>query len=107
MRKWINLDVKDKFQLITASGLIMSGVILGFISFFLTLTIGYGVLGYITLAFSAGLGLYGIGMTVKNKLGDLQAQVDSWRDNEQNDIRRIVREELQNESTTKEDIQRE
>lgn len=110
-RKWFNLDVKDKFQLLTATGLIASGVVLGFVSFFLTLTVGYGVLGYITLAFSSGLGLYGISLSVKNKLGDLQAQVDSWKNNtvtrEDDEIRKIVTEELdrRNGVTAEKDIQ--
>lgn len=66
--KWKELSVKDRISYITAFGLIASGIILAFLSFFLNqYNIATGVLIYIAQCFVIGGGLVGANVYFKSK----------------------------------------
>ena len=67
-KKWKELSVKDKISYLTAIGLMISGVILAFLSFFLNqYDIATGVLIYIAQCFLIGGGLIGASVYFKSK----------------------------------------
>lgn len=74
--KWSTADFRLKIQYSMSVLLIVSGVVLAFLSFFIMHEIGMGVLSASTLFISAALGIYGIGMLVKNQMVDIQVAVD-------------------------------
>lgn len=73
---WNKADFRLKIQYSMSVLLIVAGVVLAFLSFFIMHEIGMGVLSASTLFIGSALGIYGIGMMVKNQLVDMQVQVD-------------------------------
>lgn len=72
--KWSMLGIKDQIQYITAVILILSGVIIAFLSFFLnSFNIATGVLIYIAQAFVAGGSIFGVSIYFKTKLGEFKS----------------------------------
>lgn len=74
---WRELDIKDRIAYIMAIILIISGIIMGFMCFFLTddHDITNGVLMYISESFVTGGALLGIGIWVKGKMGEINNYV--------------------------------
>ena len=67
-KKWKELPIKDKISYVTAIGMIVSGIILAFLSFFLNqYDIATGVLIYIAQCFVIGGGLIGASVYFKSK----------------------------------------
>lgn len=72
--KWSMLGIKDQIQYITAIILILSGVVIAFLSFFLnSFNIATGVLIYIAQAFVAGGSIFGVSIYFKTKLGEFKS----------------------------------
>ena len=72
--KWSMLGIKDQIQYITAIVLILSGVVIAFLSFFLnSFNIATGVLIYIAQAFVAGGSIFGVSIYFKTKLGEFKS----------------------------------
>ena len=65
---WNELGFKDKAQYSTAMILIVSGILIAFISFAMIHTITSGVLIYIAQAFTAGGSIFGVSIYFKNQL---------------------------------------
>lgn len=74
--RWSSADFRLKIQYSMSVLLIVAGITLAFLSFFIMHEIGMGVLSTSTLFISAALGIYGIGMLVKNQMVDIQVAVD-------------------------------
>lgn len=74
--KWRDADFRLKIQYSMSILLIVSAIALVFLSFFIVSEVGMGVLSAATLFIGAALGIYGIGMIIKNQLTDMQVQVD-------------------------------
>ena len=88
--KWRDLGIKDKIQYITAIVLILSGVVLAFLSFALTFTIATGSLIYISQCFITAGGIFGVSLYFKNKLGEFSSDAA-------NKIEEIVRRVMDKE----------
>lgn len=66
MDKWQTLGIKDKFQYVIATLLVISGVVIAFLSFFLNaFNIATGVLIYIAQAFITAGGIFGVSIYFK------------------------------------------
>lgn len=65
--KWKELPIKERVATATAVGLIASGVLIAFISFFITYGIAHSVLMYIAMAFLSGGTLLGLNIYLKSK----------------------------------------
>lgn len=74
-KKWKDLGIKDKVQYTMAILLILSGMILAFISFAFTFTIATGSLIYISEAFMTAGGIFGVSIYFKSKLGEYGSNV--------------------------------
>ena len=75
-QKWSELGVRDKFQLINASALIASAIILYFVCFIVTLTIGMGVISAGGTLLATGLALFGVGSYFKNQLVNFETNLE-------------------------------
>ena len=72
--KWIDLCIKDKIQYIVAVVLVVSGVVMAFLSFFLNqYDIATGTLIYIAQCFITAGGIFGISIYFKSKLGEFKS----------------------------------
>lgn len=71
---WKELDIKDKIAYVLAIFLIISGITMAFLCFFLNgeYTVYDGVLFYCSEAFVSGGGLLSISLYVKNKMTELK-----------------------------------
>lgn len=74
---WKNISIREKMQIINGTGLIISSVILYFVCFFLTMTIGMGVISAGGTMLATGLALFGITGFVKNQMVNFEAKVNN------------------------------
>lgn len=99
---WGGVPVKDKIAYIMAIVLIMSGIVMAFLAFFLDPrhNINGSVLGYCGEVFATGGALLGVGLYVKNKMGEVMTSVPELINkafsNDAERIRGVVRDELSN-----------
>ena len=71
MDKWQTLGIKDKIQYSMAILLVISGIAIAFLSFFLNaFNIATGVLIYIAQAFITAGGIFGVSIYFKSKIGE-------------------------------------
>lgn len=75
-QKWSELGARDKFQLINASALIASAIILYFICFIVTLTVGMGVISAGGTLLATGLALFGVGSYFKNQMINFETNLE-------------------------------
>lgn len=72
---WKELKVKEQIQYIIAILLIISGILIAFLSFFLNaFNIADGVLIYIAQAFICGGSIFGVSIYFKSKLGEFESK---------------------------------
>ncbi len=91
--KWSMLGIKDQIQYITAIILILSGVVIAFLSFFLnSFNIATGVLIYIAQAFTAGGAIFGVSIYFKNQLIEAHGET---MDKVKELIEKVVKEHLE------------
>ncbi len=71
------METKDKLQYATAIGMIVSGVVMAFMSFFVNGgDIPDGVLWYVAQALTYAGGIFGVSIYFKTKIGELQSKAD-------------------------------
>lgn len=89
--KWSDLEIKEKLSYSTAIGLILSGVVIAFLSFFLNeYNIETGILIYIAQAFVVGGSLLGAQAYFKSKWIEFNTQA-------QNNIKNYVDQAIRQE----------
>lgn len=70
-------NVRESLQYSTAIGMVVSGIILAFLSFFLNgYNISDGVLWYISQALVYSGAIFGVNIYFKTKLGNFESRVD-------------------------------
>lgn len=106
----LSQKTKDKFQYGMAGFLILSAVILAFVSFIITLTIGTGVIAWGGLCMGTALTLIGGGMYFHNQLVTFETNANKKMeemaehiDNELERHRQHKVREVETESITEED----
>lgn len=79
IKKWNDLGVKDRISYIVAFALIVSGILIAFLSFFLNAyNIAIGVLIYIAQCFVIGGGLIGANVYFRTKWIEFNTQADNY-----------------------------
>lgn len=74
---WGDLSVKDKLQLINGSVLIFAAIILYFLAFLLTMTIGLEIVSAGATLLATGLAFFGITSFVKNQMISFEQRMES------------------------------
>ena len=91
-------NTKDWMQYGSALFLIVSSVVLAFVSFIITLTIGAGVIGWGALSLSAALAIFGVGMYFQNQFITLETKLKSTikqhLDLEKEETKRFIESEI-------------
>jgi len=71
-------NVRESLQYGTAIGMVVSGIVLAFLSFFLNgYNISDGVLWYISQALVYSGAIFGVNIYFKTKLGNFESRVDN------------------------------
>lgn len=91
-------NTKDWMQYGSALFLIVSSVVLAFVSFIITLTIGAGVIEWGALSLSAALAIFGVGMYFQNQFitleTKLKSQIREKLDHEKLETRKFIEDEI-------------
>ena len=74
---WKTLPMKDRIAYVMAVVLIASGIVMAFLAFFIDArhNINGSVLGYCGEVFATGGALMGVGLYVKNKIGEAVSSI--------------------------------
>lgn len=79
IKKWGELGVKDKISYLVAFTLILSGILMAFLSFFLNAyNIATGILIYIAQCFVIGGGLVGANVYFRSKWIEFNSNADNF-----------------------------
>ena len=84
---WKEICVREKFQIINGTLLTLSAIILYFLSFLLTLSIGFEVVSAGTTLLATGLAFFGISTFVKNQMVNFEAHINNRLKKLENDGR--------------------
>lgn len=76
METWKEISVKEKWQIINGTVLVFSAVILYFVAFIVTLTIGFEVISAGATLLATGLAFFGITSYIKNQMVDFEVKVN-------------------------------
>lgn len=72
---WRETEIKEKFQLINGTVLIVSAIVLYFLAFILTMTIGFEIISAGATLLATGLSLFGITSFVKNQMLEFETKM--------------------------------
>lgn len=73
---WKSIGIRDKWQIINGTVLIFSAIILYFVCFILTLTIGMGVISAGGTMLATGLAFFGITGYIKNQMMNFETKIN-------------------------------
>lgn len=73
---WKTIGIRDKWQIINGTVLIFSAIILYFVCFLLTLTIGMGVISAGGTMLATGLAFFGITSYIKNQMTNFETKIN-------------------------------
>ena len=76
METWKDISVKEKWQIINGTVLVFSAIILYFVAFIVTLTIGFEVISAGATLLATGLAFFGITSYIKNQMVDFEVKVN-------------------------------
>lgn len=73
---WKSVSIREKMQLINGTALIVAAISLYFISFLITLSIGFDVVSAGATLLATGLALFGITGFVKNSMMEFETKIE-------------------------------
>lgn len=73
---WKETNIREKMQIINGTVLVISAIILYFLAFIITLSIGFEVVSAGATLLATGLAFFGITSFVKNQMVDFEAKVN-------------------------------
>ena len=84
---WKEICVREKFQIINGTLLVLSAIILYFLAFLLTLSIGFEVVSAGATLLATGLAFFGISSFVKNQMVNFETNINNRLKKLENDGR--------------------
>ena len=73
--KWRDLGARDKMQIVNGTALIVAAIILYFVCFIVTLTIGMGVISAGGTLLATGLAFFGITTYINNQMMNFEVKM--------------------------------
>ena len=73
---WKEIGIREKMQLFNGTVLVLSAIILYFVAFIITLSIGFDIISAGTTLLATGLAFFGITSFVKNQMVDFEARMN-------------------------------
>lgn len=84
---WKEIGIREKFQIVNGTVLILSAIILYFLAFLITLSIGFEVVSAGATLLATGLAFFGISSFVKNQMVHFEASINDKLKKLENDGR--------------------
>lgn len=75
-KRWSDISIKEKLQLVNGTILIFSAIILYFLAFILTMTIGLEIVSAGATLLATGLAFFGITSFVKNQMINFENKIE-------------------------------
>jgi hypothetical protein len=76
METWKDITVKEKWQIINGTSLVFSAILLYFLAFAITLSIGFEIISAGATLLATGLAFFGITSYIKNQMIDFETRVN-------------------------------
>ena len=95
---WKEICVREKFQIINGTVLVLSAIILYFLAFLLTLSIGFEIISAGATLLGTGLAFFGISTFVKNQMVHFETSINEKLKKLENDDR-FEKENIHNNSS--------
>lgn len=95
---WKNSPIKEKFQMINGTLLVLSAIALYFLAFIMTMHIGFEVISAGASLLATGLAFFGITSLIKNQMIDMENRMKT---NVNNHLERMEEIKLQREMVEK------
>ena len=73
---WKEIGIREKMQLFNGTVLVFSAIILYFVAFIITLSIGFEIISAGATLLATGLAFFGITSFVKNQMVDFEARMN-------------------------------
>lgn len=73
---WKEIGIKEKWQIINGTVLVLSAIILYFVAFIITLSIGFEVVSAGATLLATGLAFFGITSFVKNQMVEFETKMN-------------------------------
>lgn len=73
---WREIGIKEKWQIINGTVLVMSAIILYFVAFIITLSIGFEIISAGATLLATGLAFFGITSFLKNQMVDFETKIN-------------------------------
>ena len=73
---WKDISIKEKMQLINGTALVTAAIVLYFVAFAITLTIGFEVVSAGATLLATGLAFFGITSYIKNQMIEFETRVN-------------------------------
>lgn len=73
---WKEIGIREKLQLFNGTVLVFSAIILYFVAFIITYTIGFEIISAGATLLATGLAFFGITSFVKNQMVDFEARMN-------------------------------
>lgn len=73
---WKDISIREKWQIINGTTLVFSAIVLYFVAFIITLSIGFEIISAGATLLGSGLAFFGITAFVKNQMVDFETRVD-------------------------------
>ena len=98
--KWQDISVKDKFRLVQSFILFTAAIILYFLCFIVTSTIGMGIVSAGLTLLATGAALIGVSMATHTAIMDLRSEVSNELNMSKEDLKKFVEEEIKAQRAT-------
>lgn len=73
---WNETPIKEKMQIVNGTALVFAAIVLYFVAFVVTLTIGFEVISAGATLLASGLAFFGLNSFVKNQMIDFETKVN-------------------------------
>ena len=100
---WKEIGVREKFQIVNGTVLIFSAIILYFLAFLITLSIGFEVVSAGTTLLATGLAFFGISSFVKNQMVHFEAHINDKLRKLENDGRFEKENDISSDDSSSDD----
>lgn len=98
--KWNDVSIKDKFRLVESSVLFGAAIILYFLSFIITSTIGMGIVSAGLTLLATGAALIGVSMATHTAIMDMRSEVNNELNMSKEDLKRFVQQQINQKDRT-------
>lgn len=73
---WKEIGIKEKMQIFNGTSLVFAAIILYFLAFIVTLSVGFEIISAGATLLASGLAFFGLNAFVKNQMIDFEAKVE-------------------------------